>query len=184
MPDYSKGKIYCIRSHNTDLVYIGSTIQPLSVRIGGHKQHYKAFLIGKKNFVSSFEILEFCDFYIELIENYPCENKEELHRKEGEYIRSMNCVNKCIAGRTNKERYTDNIKSVLKNKKKYYQKNIDEIKKTHREYYHKNKEQILKKNESNNREKYICECGSNIRKDSKYKHEKNKKHLNWFESQK
>ena len=29
MPDYSKGKIYCLRSFQTDDVYIGSTAKPL-----------------------------------------------------------------------------------------------------------------------------------------------------------
>ena len=38
MPDYTKGKIYTIRCRTDDtLIYVGSTIQPLSVRLGGHK---------------------------------------------------------------------------------------------------------------------------------------------------
>ena len=39
MPDYSKGKIYTIRNSDDDTkIYVGSTIQPLSVRLGGHKK--------------------------------------------------------------------------------------------------------------------------------------------------
>ena len=41
MPDYTKGKIYTIRCKTDDtLIYVGSTIQPLSVRFGGHKKNY------------------------------------------------------------------------------------------------------------------------------------------------
>ena len=43
------------------------------------------------------------DWYIELYENYPCENKEQLNKREGEIIREIGTVNKQIAGRTYKE---------------------------------------------------------------------------------
>ena len=35
MKDYSTGKIYAIRSAQTGDIYIGSTIQPLCVRMAG-----------------------------------------------------------------------------------------------------------------------------------------------------
>ena len=42
MPDYSQGKIYTIRCRNDPaLIYVGSTIQPLSKRLGEHKRHSK-----------------------------------------------------------------------------------------------------------------------------------------------
>ena len=40
---YANGKIYTIRSHQTDKYYIGSTTQPLSKRFYQHKQLYKRF---------------------------------------------------------------------------------------------------------------------------------------------
>ena len=81
MKDYSNGKIYCIRSHQTDDIYIGSTIQPLSHRMGNHKKTYKQWLNGKSNYVTSYEIMKYDDYYIELIEKYPCKDKMELERK-------------------------------------------------------------------------------------------------------
>ena len=87
MPDYSKSKIYSIRSHQTDLIYIGSTIQSLALRLSGHVRDFKSFKNGKHNYVSSFDILKFEDYYIELICDFPCESKVHLHRKEGECIR-------------------------------------------------------------------------------------------------
>ena len=39
MPDYSKGKIYTIRCINDpSFIYVGSTIQSLAKRFGGHKK--------------------------------------------------------------------------------------------------------------------------------------------------
>ena len=61
-PNFANGKIYSIRSHQTEKIYIGSTTQSLAVRFGGHKRQN----------CSSQQILQFDDAYIELIENYPC----------------------------------------------------------------------------------------------------------------
>ena len=44
MPDYSKGKIYAIKSYQCDDIYIGSTVNKLSDRLSYHKTHYKSFL--------------------------------------------------------------------------------------------------------------------------------------------
>jgi len=88
MPNYQNGKIYSIRSRSReDLVYVGSTTQPLSVRFGGHK--------APSNKSTSKQIIDLGDAYIELIENYSCNNREELLKREGEIMRSMECVNKC-----------------------------------------------------------------------------------------
>ena len=117
MPDYSKGKVYAIRSHSTDKVYIGSTIETLSSRMSKHRYDFK-----HNHGVTSSEILKFNDCYIELICDYPCERKEQLDRKEGEYIRQYKdkCVNRSIAGRTNKEWVEVNKEQILNQKKQYY----------------------------------------------------------------
>ena len=44
---------------------------------------------------------------VELIEKYPCEDKEELHAREGHYIKNTECINKNIMGRTDQEYYQD-----------------------------------------------------------------------------
>ena len=134
MPDYSNGKIYTIRSYQTEEFYIGSTIQSLPVRFGGHKRNYKFWLNTQKNYTSSYEILKYDDHYIELLELYSCSCKEELRRREGELIRLHNCVNKVIAGRTHKEYYQENKEK----QKEYYQENKEKLK----EYYQENKEKL------------------------------------------
>ena len=96
MPDYKNGKIYKLWSPEGDDIYIGSTTQDLSRRKAKHKH---------QNDVCKSTILyeKYTDVRIELLEECPCDNREQLVKKEGEYIRNNNCVNKCIAGRTNKE---------------------------------------------------------------------------------
>ena len=39
-------------------------------------------------------------FFIELIENFPCNNKEELNAREGFWIRPISTLNSQVAGRT------------------------------------------------------------------------------------
>ena len=137
MPNYQNGKIYKLWSPQGDDIYIGSTTLSLSRR---KVQHVFEFKKGKG--ISSKLLFEkYNDVRIELLEECPCENKEQLVRKEGEYIRNNICVNKIIAGRTGKEYYEDNKEKIIE----YNEKNKDKINERRRERYQKNKEVINEK---------------------------------------
>lgn len=183
MPNYQNGKIYAIRSNQTDDVYIGSTTVSLASRMGQHVYDHK---VGKT--ISSTMILNYDDAYIELIENCPCSSKEELLKKEGEHIRNtLNCINRHIAGRTSQEYYQDNRDDLLRGKKMYYEENKDKLSKYHKEwskgkeselkdymhnYYDKNKESLLAKNKQyrdNNKEK--------IKETDRLKYQRNKEKI-------
>ena len=141
--NYELGKIYVLRSHKTDKIYIGSTAQKLlSTRLGGHKRNYKRWLNGKDNYTTSFELIKYDDCYIELLQEYPCENRHQLCKKEGEYIRKMNCVNKLIAGRTNREWHQDNKENIQEYQKQYHQVNQQKIKERTKQYYQENKDKL------------------------------------------
>ena len=141
MPDYKTGKIYCIRSHLTDEVYIGSTTTPLSTRMVGHRTKFK-----NGSGVSSSEILKHGDAYIELIEEFPCDNRDQLNRREGQVIRiTANCVNKRIEGRTPSERYIDNKEAILAQQKIYCANNKERKFNNNKAYYLANKEALLAK---------------------------------------
>lgn len=98
--------------------------------------------------------------YIELIEMFPCNSKEELNRREGEVIRAtFNCVNKYVAGRTlkqwhednkdyNKTYYQDNREYLLQQKKDYLIANKEVINQKQRERYAKKKLESSISNES------------------------------------
>ena len=66
------------------------------------------------------------DWYIELYEEFSCENKEQLNKREGQIIREIGTLNKRIEGRTPKE-YRDSNKELISEKKKIYNKNNKEI---------------------------------------------------------
>ena len=143
MTKYQQGKIYCIKSPHTSNIYIGSTIQPLSYRMSLHNYHYRKHTKGEYSNLSSFDIIKFGDAYIELIENFPCANKEELEKREGEIIReSPNSINNNIAGRTKQQYYEDNKESILERHKQYYEDNKESIREHSKQYYEDNKESI------------------------------------------
>ena len=187
--DYQNGKIYTIRSHQTDDFYIGSTCQPLYKRFGQHKNDYKN--INKIIKMSSYEIIKYNDCYIELLEIYPCSSKVELHKREGELIRLHNCVNKCIPSRTQKEYHEDNKEIIDIYQKKYREENKEINIEYQKKYYENNKEYLIEKvNEYrlNNLEKIKerkkiktnCECGSIYNLNAKCQHIKSKKHITFI----
>ena len=98
--NYEKTKIYKIWSPHGDDIYIGSTTKDLlSQRMAIHRSQYKAWIKKgvKKGYVSSFALFEMYGIencYIELLESYVCHNIEERRKTEGEYIRSLTCINK------------------------------------------------------------------------------------------
>jgi hypothetical protein len=95
MVDYSKGKIYKIVCNVTELIYVGSTCEKyLSNRLAGHLTAFKRYQQGKCRHITSFKIIENHDYYIELIENYPCKDKYELLKRERFHSDSVQCINK------------------------------------------------------------------------------------------
>ena len=164
--DYKNGKIYTIRSFETDKYYIGSTTQSLSKRLSKHKNDYKVYLNGKFNNITSFEIIKYDDCYIELLEAYPCKSKDELTKREGELIRlhKNDIVNKRIEQRTKKQYQQDNKEKIAEHKKQYRQDNKDKIK-------------------ARKSQRCICECGLEINYDHKSRHIKTKLHQSYMNNQ-
>ena len=144
--DYTQGKIYAIRSYQTDKVYIGSTIQPLSQRMSGHRADYKCFLKTSKRYMTSFELLKYDDAYIELIRKCPCETREELLREEGIEIRKANCVNMVVAGRTKAEWLQENPEKRKEIDKNYRENHRDLLTEKRKAYRATNREKVREAN--------------------------------------
>jgi len=103
------------------------------------------------------------DAYIELLEAYPCKNKEELCKREGEVMRATpNTVNRNIAGRTPKQYRDDHEEKLKQYIKKYQQDNKTKIKQ------HKGK--IIR-----------CECGLNTTRGHLLRHKRTNKHKSEME---
>jgi len=175
MPDYSKAKIYKLVCNVTGMVYIGSTCKKtLAIRLSGHVRHYKRWLDGKHHYVSSFDILKEGDYKIVLIEDYPCERKDQLYARECYWTNEIVCVNKC----------KNQGKKIRLGEKEYrrqnHQENIVTRNEQSRMYYEKNKESINTKR----RKTYTCECGSSLTIYNKKRHIKSQKHQKYLEQQK
>lgn len=119
MPDYQKAKIYKLWSPSSNLVYYGSTIQPLSIRLAKHIFCFNNKETYKYN-NSAFLVIEKQDYKMELVKDFPCNNKQQLCIEESNYIKNNECVNNRIAGRTDeeyKQHYTEYHKLYNKNYK-------------------------------------------------------------------
>ena len=115
MNKYYDSKIYVIKSPNTNKIYIGSTIQPLKKRFCDHYSFYN----NKTNNTSSKEIIKCNDAYIELLEQYKCNDEFELKIREKYYIEKNKdiCVN--IRLNTNIEPDEKKLKKREYNKQYY-----------------------------------------------------------------
>lgn len=179
MPNYANSRIYKLTCNVTGLMYVGSTTQPLYKRKHQHKEKYEEWLKGRYHYVTSFKIIEGGDYDIVLIEEVQCENKEQLHRKEREWIELMDCVNKCVPTRTNKEYYEQNKQEILVQRKEYREQNKEDLLKKQKEYYEQNKEQIATKR----KEVITCSCGTEHARHGKARHIRSIKHIQWEQSQ-
>lgn len=172
---YKRGKIYKLTVNGSDDVYYGSTIQPLSKRIGGHFNKFNDWKNGSTHYFTAFKLFELEDPIITLVENYPCNNVEELTARERFYIENNACVNKQVPGSTRKEvckRY------VLKNPEKRQQSIAnyrDSGKKSaiDKLYREKNAEKIAAKKSK----PYYCDvCDCTLQLNNKSAHNRSKKH--------
>ena len=151
-PKYQNGKIYKVVCLDTGRIYIGSTYKTLEKRLKNHETDYKSYLKGNINFKYSYDIIKDGNYTIELIEDYPCNNKTELERQEGLHQRkaiaddNVVCVNKNIAGRTKQEYKADNREIILEKKK----------------------------------EKFNCECGGKYTRTHKAEHLKSNRHQTYL----
>ena len=106
-PNFQNGKVYCLRvsTQGDRIVYVGSTVRPLSERMAEHRKHSKS-----KPDLKLYKFLNdvgMDNVYIELLCAFPCNNREALHAEEGRHMRIHRTVieggNKNVAGRTQKE---------------------------------------------------------------------------------
>jgi hypothetical protein len=185
---YSRGKIYKIVDNTNGNIYVGSTTEPtVARRLATHRSNYKSYLDGKCQYMSSYKILENGDFDIVLVENCPCDTKDELFKRERHYIETLDCVNKNIPGRTKKEWYNENKDVKLDRAKKYYTENKEKVLEYQNKFRLENKESIAKykkdyfgKNKAHLCQKLLCECGKNYTIGHKKRHEKTNRHQNYL----
>ena len=189
MPNYKEGKIYKIKCNETGEQYFGSTTYSLQVRLNSHKSKTKC----KKPCMAK-QIINRGNFQIELVENYSCQTKQELHKRERFYIDNNECINHVIPTRTPKE-YRQLHKEKLKEcnrtwlkehrqERNTWQNNLYKTNEDYREktkvraseYYEQNKKKILERMLV----RYVCCCGLEGSVSNKLRHEKTKRHQDFI----
>ena len=110
MVNYANSKIYKITCNVTGLTYYGSTVNPISKRMGVHRSNFKYDTGSCKSTL----VLVGGDYDYALVEKFPCDDKTELHKRERFYIETNECVNKQVPTRTKFEWYSDNKEKILK----------------------------------------------------------------------
>lgn len=167
---YLNGKIYLIRNkHNDNLIYVGSTIeQYLSRRLQKHKFNKGCYLYKYINEPSNNTCWD--DWYIELYEDYPCDNRLQLCKRENEIIRQKGNINKI--GYLTEEQVLNYNKDYYKTNKEYFQIYMKKWKDNHKTYF--------KDYRINNNHIVKCDCGSSVVKYNISTHLKTKKHIDFI----
>lgn len=165
MNKYEKSKLYKLVSYQTNQIYVGSTTQPyLCQRLSQHNNDYKGYLSGKRKYITSFEIIKFNDCEIILLEDFPCETKEQLLARERYYIDTLDCVNKIRPGRSIKEWRIDNKDKIIEKQKEYNKSNKDKI-------------------ATRENKKHACICGGKYTHVHKARHLRSARHQQYQEIQ-
>ena len=152
---YQNSKIYKLVNDSMNLTYYGSTIQPLAKRFSAHKNRIGN--IYRK--CSSAELFVSGECKIYLVEEFPCETRKELLKRERYWIENNECVNKCLPCITKEEQ---------KAYKKEWSSRPENLKKR-RDYKEANKEKLAQIR----REKVKCDkCGKEMTKYNLKRHEK------------
>ena len=133
--NYQNGKIYKIINEDNEIIYIGSTAQELLCdRYKNHK-------------------LKAPNHKIILIQNYPCNSKQELCMKEQQIIEQYsNLLNKYKAFSSEEEKkeyYKYNKNERLEYQKQYIKQNKEIINEKAKQNYQQNKEIIIEKAKQN-----------------------------------
>ena len=143
-----------------------------------HRKNYNQWKKENRDLTTSF--LMFDEYGIEnckiiLLEAYPCNSKDELTSREAYSFRTLQCINKCIPGRTNRQYDIDNKEQIKERKKEYYIKNKERF----AENYQKNKDTIAERKKisyEKNKEK-VKETAKQDREENKDKINARRKEL-------
>lgn len=151
---YENGKIYKLQ-HNDGHFYIGSTYATLRGRLQKHKE---SCIREPQRKVYKHINNEWDKVRILLIEEFSCETKQQLLKREDEYIqkelKNPLCLN-CIGAVLNVEQRLEYNRQY---NPQYYEEKREDIRQKQAEYYEENKEKIkeaVKEYRQENREQYL-----------------------------
>jgi len=89
-------------------------------------------------------------------------------------------VNVCRPLNKPKDYYQQHKDEIIERNKEYYQQNAEERRKYQNHYRQQHIDEIKEKRKKYTQQKYNCECGTIISLDSKKRHFKSQKHINYL----
>jgi len=190
MPKYENSVIYKIK-HNEDYddndIYVGSTSN-----FKNRKNRHKFSCINETNKGYNMPVYKYIrdngnwnNFVMIPIEQYSCNNKDELKIRERYHIDILRpTLNKNIPSRTKKEYYEDNKEYLNEQRKKWREANKEQIAEKQKNYREANKDKIAKiqKNYCKNNKEQIAEKKKEYNEANKEQIAENKK--KWGEANK
>jgi hypothetical protein len=165
-----KGRIYKIWSPSAGIFYYGSTTMTVTQRLASHRTEMMRYTKGLRNYCSSYEVLEFDDAQISTVAEIEYEDRYQLLQLEAFYIKSYDCVNRCVPWRSEKEK-----KQMRKEYNKAYWTGWYQENKERRRIYNDEYRRRM------NKEKIECECGGKYTPPGKARHYNSKKHKKYFD---
>lgn len=181
MAEMITGRIYVVRSPNTNMVYVGSTTLSLKKRFDMHLSDWRYYSKSKRCTYSKL-IIDEGEAYIELLEEVQVESVRELEMIEQQWLdKTPNTINKNKAYISEEERL-ENVKKyyethrqvIIEQSKKYNETHKEKIKEQQKIYYEKHKE---KKRIERIKQWIRCEvCDCLILSNGEKQHELTKKH--------
>ena len=178
MVNYNNSIIYKLCCKNPEItdIYIGST-----TNFTKRKQKHKSDCNNINSKKYNYNVYKFIrdnngwnNWDMVLIEEYSCNNKLELHKKERDILEQLGAtLNICIPNRNRKE-YD---KQYRENNKEYYKEQRKEYYEDNKEYYKEKNKEKNKKHYDNNKEylkeKVECKvCGKSLSRSSLNLHNK------------
>ena len=189
---WRNGKIYKLTNCVDDRIYIGSTIKSLTRRLGNHRS--SASKHGAIKVYEHFNRIGWDNVSVTLIENYPCELKADLHKREREVILEMKPMLNTIMIKTDEELRETYRQGYLKyysehkeEQKTYRQNRTDEEKKADKAqsmaYVKANpeKRKATCKKYYQKKPTIVCGCGGHAK--DPHRHGRTKKHIAWLQAQ-
>ena len=199
------GRIYKIIHRQSDICYIGSTINMLKHRWYQHTGHFTLWEKGDSNKGCSiyphFKKHGIEQFKIILIKEYDVCDKKQLLAYETLWINKFRrtCVNQvhafAILRQEKRKQYRENNQEAIREQlMEYRNTNAEAIREQNKKYRAANADVIRERKkkyrtthaaairESQNK-KYDCECGGRFSTTSRYTHIKTMKHANWVAAQ-
>jgi hypothetical protein len=193
MVNYGEGLIYkiCCKDASITDEYIGSTTNK-----NRRKQQHKSVCNNENDKSYNLRVYQFIrnnggfdNFDLIVIEEFNCENKNQLKRRERYWIEERKpTLNKQIPTRTKQEYHEQNKERIIEHQKQHYEENKEQILEYQKQHYEENKEQIseykkqhYEQNKEQINQKINCECGGKYTFQNKSKHIKTQKHIKYFE---